>query len=84
MKEITKIRKAVTILANRLNNKIKDLSSAFKKAWQIVRGKILLSKVDGTTFNNRQKALSHLAKYNPKTINVELLREPNNQYDNNA
>ena len=52
---ITTIRKAVATLANKINSKIKDLSRAFKKAWQIIKGKTIQSKVSGVTFGNTQK-----------------------------
>jgi len=81
MKTITEIRKAVATLANRINRKLKDLSTAFKRAWLIVKGKSVLSKVTGVTYNGIQKALSRLTKYNPQAVSVELVREPKNQHD---
>jgi hypothetical protein len=84
MKEITKIRKEVAVIANRINRKIRDLSSAFKRAWQIVKGRLLISKIAGVTFGNRQTALSHLTKYPPETVTVALRREADNQHDANA
>lgn len=85
MKNITNVRKAVTTLANKLNKIINDLSAAFIRAWQMVKAQIFLtSKIVGTTFGNRQKALARLARYNPQIVSVELTREANNQYDNNA
>jgi len=81
MKSIAEIRKAVATLANSINRKLKDLSAAFKRAWLIVKGKSVLSKVTGVTYNGIQKALSRLTKYNPQVVSVELVREPKNQYD---
>jgi hypothetical protein len=60
------------------------LSAAFKRAWQIVKGRLLLSKIAGVTFGNRQTALSHLTKYSPKDVAVALRREADNQHDPNA
>lgn len=85
MRTITNTRKAVATLANKINGKIKNLSAAFTKAWQMVKAQIFLtSKVSGTTFHNRQKALAKLARYNPQLVSAELIREVDNQYDNNA
>lgn len=81
---ITKIRKAVATLANKINRKIKNLSAAFRKAWAIIKGKIIQSKISGVTFGNTQKALAHLTKYNPEAVSVELVRESGNEHDINA
>ena len=84
MNQITKIRKQVATIANRINRKIKDLSAAFRQAWQIVKGRELISKVSGVTFGNRQAALKKLDKYNAADVNVTLEREVTNAYDQNA
>ena len=84
MKKITRIRKQVTSMANRINKKINDLSTAFRRAWQIVKGRQLISKVSGVTFGTRQRALRKLEKYSADMINVTLEREANNAYDVNA
>lgn len=84
MKTIKEIRRAVATLANRINIKAKDLSSSFKRAWQIIKGKSLITKVSGVTFGNRQKALRHLSRYTRERINVTLVREYDNRFDNNA
>ena len=47
MTTITGIRKKVAIIANRLNKTLKDLSASFKRAWQIVKGHEVASKVAG-------------------------------------
>ena len=62
MKAITKVKKEVTTLANRLNKKLHDLSAAFRRAWQIIKGRVLISKVAGVTFSNRQAALARLRR----------------------
>ena len=84
MKEIREIRRAVATLANRINRKAKNLSSSFKRAWQIIKGKTLTTKVSGVTFEKRQEALKHLSKYTRERINVLLVRDINNKYDSNA
>jgi len=82
--EITRIRRAVATLANKINRKLKNLSASFKKAWAVIKGKTILSKVNGVSFGNSQTALQHLLKYEPQDIAVELIREPNNEHDENA
>ena len=73
---ITNIRKAVATLANKINGKIKNLSAAFKKAWAVIKGKTIQSKISGVTFGNTQKALSRLTKYAPEAVGVELVKNP--------
>ena len=42
------------------------LSAAFKKAWELIKGKAIESKVAGVTKGNRQKALHRiLTHYTP-------------------
>ena len=84
MKPITRIRKQVTTIANRINKKLNDLSASFKQAWQIVKGRELVSKVAGVTFNNRQAALKKLDRHEASSVNVSLEREASNPFDNNA
>jgi len=84
MTGVTKIRKQVATIANRLYKKLKNLSTAFKRAWQIVKGRELITKLAGVTFGNRQKALAKLQQYNSNDISVSLVREADNAYDNNA
>jgi len=84
MTTTTRVRKQVTTIANRLYRKLGNLSAAFKRAWQIVKGRILVSKIAGVTFGNRQAALKKLEQYNTGMINVSLQREAGNTYDANA
>ena len=84
MTNITRIRKQVATIANRLNRKLQDLSAAFRQAWQIVKGRELVSKVAGVTFNNRQAALRKLGQYDAAAVNVALEREAGNAHDPNA
>jgi len=84
MKSITKIRKQVATIANRLFKKLKSLSAAFKRAWQIVKGRELITKLAGVTFGDRQKALAKLKSYDVGLVNVTLVRESENKYDTNA
>jgi len=84
MKNITRIRKQVAVIANRINKIINDLSAAFRKAWQLVKGREIVSKIAGVTFGNRQAALSNLEKYEAGNVNVTLEREADNAHDSNA
>jgi hypothetical protein len=83
-KVITTIRRAVATLANSFNKKLKNLSAAFKAAWELIKGKTILTKIVGVTFGNGQKALQHLTHYAPQDIQAELVREPENEHDKNA
>jgi len=84
MNQITKIRKEVATLANRINKKINDLSAAFRRSWQIVKGRQLVSRVNGVTYGTRQRALRKLEQYSADAIGVTLEREAGNAYDVNA
>ena len=81
---IQNIRKTVCTLANKINQKLKDLSASFKKAWQLIKNKVIQSKITGVTFGNTQKILSRLTRYTHKEVTAELIREPENKYDINA
>lgn len=83
MKQITKIRKAVCIMANELKKSGYSLSQAFKKAWKRVKLSITVKAV-GTTFENRQERIQFIQKFKPEDLSVTLEREPNNIYDSNA
>jgi hypothetical protein len=84
MTTITRIRKEVATLANRINRKLNDLSAAFRRAWQIVKGHELVSKISGVTYGTRQRALRKLSRYNPGIVNAMLGRDAENKYDANA
>ena len=61
------------------------LSAAFKKAWELIKGKAIESKVAGVTKGNRQKALHRiLTHYTPNQVRVWLERDKANLHDNNA
>lgn len=83
MKQITKIRKAVCIMANELKKSGYSLSQAFKKAWKRIKLSITVKAV-GTTFENRQERIQFIQKFKPEDLSVTLEREPNNIYDSNA
>jgi hypothetical protein len=81
---ITEIRRAVATLANQINKKIKNLSRAFKKAWAIIKGKTIQSKVAGVSFNGTQQVLERLASINVEEVEINLVREAQNEFDANA
>ena len=85
MKHITEIRRKVATMANRLKKRGLTLSAAFKRAWQLVKGKAIDTRVAGVTKGNRQRALRRIAmKYRPEAVSVSLERETANLYDANA
>ena len=53
MKEITRIRRTVATMANRLKKMGLTLSAAFKKAWALVKGHTVETKIAGVTKGNR-------------------------------
>ncbi len=85
MKQITIIRKKVATMANRLKKMGLTLSAAFKKAWELVKGRTVTTKVAGVTKGSRQKALRRIAEaYKPEDVTVRLERDKANLHDNNA
>ena len=52
MKNIHTIRRIVATMANRLKKMGLTLSAAFKKAWELIKGKAIESKVAGVTKGN--------------------------------
>ena len=73
MKNIHAIRRIVATMANRLKKMGLTLSAAFKKAWELIKGKAIESKVAGVTKGNRQKALARIAAaYRPNQVKVWL------------
>ncbi|MCI8520092.1 MAG: hypothetical protein HFE52_05565 [Clostridia bacterium] len=85
MKNIHTIRRIVATMANRLKKMGLTLSAAFKKAWELVKGKAINTKVAGVTKGNRQKALHRIAKiYGAAAVKVRLERDTANLYDNHA
>lgn len=83
MKQITKIRKAVCIMANELKKLGYSLSQAFKKAWAQVKNTMKVCAT-GTSFENRQERLQFLRQFHLKDLTVTLEREPDNEFDSNA
>lgn len=85
MKNITIIRRKVVTIANRLKKMGLNLSAAFKKAWELIKGETVETKVAGVTKGNRQLALHKIAtKYGAAAVKVTLERDRANLYDNHA
>lgn len=85
MKYDKKIKSRICIIANRLKKMGLTLSAAFKKAWELIKGNTIESKIAGVTKGNRQKALHRIfTHYKPKQVRVWLERDKANLHDNNA
>lgn len=85
MKSITKTRRMVATMANRLKKMGLTLSAAFKRAWALIKDKAVETKVAGVTKGNRQRALHRiLTAYRPEQVAVNLERDRANLHDNNA
>ena len=83
MKQITNIRKTVCTMANKLKKQGYSLSQAFRKAWKRVKVSIKIRAV-GTTSENIQERLKFMKQFPVETMQAELVRDPENQFDKNA
>lgn len=83
MKQITKIRKAVCIMANELKKSGYSLSQAFKKAWKRIKLSMTI-RAAGTTFENRQECLEFLKQFKGEDLSITLERETGSRFDNHA
>lgn len=83
MKQITRVRKAVCIMANALKKAGYTLSEAFKRAWRRVKLTMTV-RATGTTFENRQERLEFLKQFRQDELSVTLEREAENRFDENA
>lgn len=85
MNEIATIRRIVATMANRLKKMGLTLSASFKKAWELVKGHTIETKIAGVTKGSRQKALHRIAvRYRPEDVAITLVRDTANLFDNNA
>ncbi len=83
MKPITKTRKAVVTMANQLRKLGYSLSYAFKTAWRRIKEGMTV-RVQGVTFNNRQKLLEFISKKQPSDLTTYLRRDRANTFDKYA
>jgi hypothetical protein len=74
----------VMTIANRLVAQGVGRAHAMVKAWALVKLPKLETKVAGVTYGNRQKAIQHLAQYDPAAVAIRLERERDNEHDRNA
>lgn len=74
MKQITRIRKAVCIMANELKKEGYTLAQAFRKAWNRIKLTMTV-RAAGTTLENRQERLAFLKQFAPDDLSVTLARE---------
>jgi len=74
----------VCVIANRLTKQGINRSTAFAKAWAIVKAETVDTKIAGVTVGRRQEALERLTQYDADRISVSLARETANEYDTNA
>lgn len=78
------IRSKVMQIANRLVGQGYIRRNAMETAWKLIRYRALRTRINGTTFDNRQNVLQLLCKYNPADITVKLMRDYLNAFDRNA
>ena len=84
MKQITKVRKAVCVMANELKKLGYSLSQAFKKAWAQVKNTIKVSRSWYYFLKIDRKRLQLLKQFHQNDLTVTLEREPDNEFNNNA
>lgn len=80
MEQITRTRKAVATMANQLRKLGYSLSNAFKTAWRRIKEGMTV-RVQGVTFDNRQKLLQFIAQRKPSDLTTYLRRDRANTFD---
>jgi len=75
------MKSKVMSLGNKLAANSADRSSAFVRAWAIVKAGGLELNIKGVTFGKRQEALKRLAPYDPSQVRAVLVPEPENKAD---
>lgn len=83
MKQITKIRQSVAIMANRLHKLGYSLSMAWKVAWKRAKEGMKV-RVSGVTFSNRQELLRFISNRKQEDLTVYLRRDKANEFDRYA
>ena len=76
-------RSSICRMANRLVKEGLKRAAAFVKAWAAAK-KGVVEKVAGVLYGNRQKILHYLDNCKKDTIQVKLIREKANPFDENA
>lgn len=83
MKQITRIRRTVAIMANQLHKLGYSLSQAFKTAWRRVK-ESMTCRVSGVTYRNRQQLIQFIASRKKEDLTVYLRRDRANTHDRYA
>lgn len=83
MEQITRTRKAVATMANQLRKLGYSLSNAFKTAWRRIKEGMTV-RVQGVTFDNRQKLLQFIAGRKHSDLTTYLRRDRANTFDKYA
>ncbi|KNZ41386.1 hypothetical protein [Acetobacterium bakii] len=66
-------------IANKLATTGLTKSQAFKRAWELAKGKTLVVK--GVTQGKRQTAIDHMKQYDPSEVTISLQRNTQNYFD---
>ncbi|WP_373482884.1 hypothetical protein [Acetobacterium sp.] len=68
--------------ANKLTTTGLTKSQAFKRAWELAKGKALVVK--GVTQGKRQTAIDHMKQYDPSEITISLQRNTTRYFEEDA
>lgn len=83
-KNIRTLRQKVCTIANSLVKQGYSRSMAMVEAWIMAKLPQVITRVAGVTHSRRQTAIEHLRRYNTEDINITLVRDKRNAYDDNA
>lgn len=72
-------RSEIVRTANKLATTGLTKSQAFKKAWELAKGKTLVVK--GVTQGKRQTAIDHMKQYDPSEVTISLKRNTENYFE---
>ncbi|MBI4858314.1 MAG: hypothetical protein HY818_16385 [Acetobacterium woodii] len=68
--------------ANKLATTGLTKSQAFKRSWELAKGKILVVK--GVTQGKRQTAIDHMKQYDPSEVTISLERNTTGYFEDDA
>nr|WP_320025004.1 hypothetical protein [uncultured Acetobacterium sp.] len=72
-------RSEILRAANKLTTTGLTKSQAFKRAWELAKGKVLVVK--GVTQGKRQTAIDHMTQYDPSEITISLERNTTGYFE---
>lgn len=75
-------RSEIVRAANKLATTGLTKSQAFKRAWELAKGKTLVVK--GVTEGRRQTAINHMQQYDPSEVTISLQRNTQNYFESDA